>query len=119
MGNELDAGKISRDPDVVKAYQNDSLVHDRVSARFFTEFMAAMETVNQQASSLQVPILMQVAGDDHLVNARTSEKFFEKLEMADKTLYVYEGLYHEGYNELEGQRKKVIKDLEDWLLERV
>ena len=29
MGNELDATKISHDPDVVKAYENDPLVHDR------------------------------------------------------------------------------------------
>jgi alpha-beta hydrolase superfamily lysophospholipase len=119
MGNELDAGKISHDPDVVIAYENDPLVHDRVSSRFFTELMAAMETVNRQASSLRVPILMQVAGDDHLVNARTSEQFFKNLAVPDKTLHVYEGLYHEIYNELEGQREKVLKDLEDWLRERV
>jgi alpha-beta hydrolase superfamily lysophospholipase len=80
--------------------------------------MAAMETVNQQVLSLQVPILMQVAGDDHLVNARTAGQFFEKLEVPDKTLYVYEGLYHEIYNELEAQRKPVLKDLEDWLEKR-
>jgi len=119
MGNELDADKISHDQDVVSAYQNDPLVHDRVSTRFFTELMAAMETINQQVSSLTVPILMQVAGDDHLVNARTSKQFFEKLPTPDKTLQVYEGLYHEIYNELEGQREKVLTDLEDWLVERL
>ncbi len=119
MGNDLDASKISHDQDVVRAYQNDPLVHDRVSTRFFTELMAAMKSVNQQASSLQVPILMQVAGDDHLVNARTAGQFFEKLEVPDKTLYVYEGLYHEIYNELEAQRKPVLKDLEDWLEKRL
>ncbi len=72
MGNELDADRISHDSNVVSAYENDPLVHDRVSSRFFTELLAAMETVNRQASSLRVPILMQVAGDDHLVNARIS-----------------------------------------------
>ncbi len=119
MGNELDADRISHDSNVVSAYENDPLVHDRVSSRFFTELLAAMETVNRQASSLQVPILMQVAGDDHLVNARISERFFEHLAVPDRTLHVYEGLYHELYNELEGKREKVFKDLEDWLLERI
>jgi len=118
MGNELDAGKISHDPDVVSGYQNDPLVHDRVSTRFFTELMSAMETVNQQVASLKVPVLMQVAGDDHLVNARISKQFFEELPTPDKTLQVYEGLYHEIYNELEGQRETVLTDLEDWLMER-
>ena len=115
MGNELDAGKISHDPEVVNAYNNDPLVHDRVSARFFTEFMAAMETVNLQASSLQVPILMQLAGDDHLVNSLTAEQFFQKLAAPDKTLRLYENLYHEIYNEMEEQREKVLGDLADWL----
>ena len=115
MGNELDAGKISHDPDVVSAYETDPLVHDRVSARFFTEFIAAMETVNERTSSVKVPILLQVAGDDHLVNARSSLQFFENLAMPDKTLHVYDGLYHEIYNELEDQRKQVFKDLENWL----
>jgi len=119
MGNELDAGKISHDHDVVSAYKNDPLVHDRVSTRFFTELMAAMETVNQQASSLAVPILMQVAGDDHLVNARTAGQWYEKLKVTVKTLHVYEGLYHEIYNEPQAQREKVLKDLEDWLEERM
>jgi alpha-beta hydrolase superfamily lysophospholipase len=115
MSNELDATKISHDQEVTGAYQNDPLVHDRVSARWFTEFLAAMETVNQGASKIKVPVLMQVAGDDRLVNAQTSKLFFEKLTVTDKTLYLYDGLYHEVYNELEDSREKVLEDLENWL----
>jgi len=115
MGNELDATKISHDPDVVKAYENDPLVHDRVSARFFTELMAAMEFVNHQASTLNVPVLMQVAGEDYLVDADSSKHFFERLTLQDKTLYVYDGAYHEIYNAPEDQKVKVLEDLEAWL----
>lgn len=115
LGNELDATKISRDESVVKAYQNDALVHDRVSARWFTEMLSTMEEVNRQASRMQIPVLMQVAGDDHLVNAQSSKQFFEKLAVADKTLHMYDGLYHEIYNELDEQRQKVLGDLEAWL----
>jgi len=115
MGNELDATKISHDPDVVKAYENDPLVHDRVSARFFTELMAAMEFVNHQASTLNVPVLMQVAGEDYLVDADSSKHFFERLTLQDKTLHVYDGAYHEIYNAPEDQKVKVLEDLEAWL----
>jgi alpha-beta hydrolase superfamily lysophospholipase len=115
MGNELDAGKVSHDPEVVRAYKTDPLVHDRVSARFFTEFLAAMETVYVQASALKVPTLLQVAGDDQLVNARSSVQFFKQLDLEDKTLHVYEGRYHEIYNEGEDLRRQVIEDLEEWL----
>ena len=119
MGNELDVSKVSHDPKVVRAYETDPLVHDRVSARFFTEFLVAMETVQTQASSLKVPTLLQVAGDDHLVNSRSSVQFFEKLDLEDKTLHVYDGRYHEIYNEGEDLRRQVLKDLEDWLEERL
>jgi alpha-beta hydrolase superfamily lysophospholipase len=113
------AGNISHDSKVVNAYENDPLVHNRVSARFFTELMDAMETVNRQVSSLRIPILMQLAGNDHLVNARTSEDFFQKREASDKTLHIYEGLYHEIYNETEDRREAVLRDLERWLRERI
>jgi len=115
MGSELDATKISHDENVVSTYKNDPLVHDRVSARFFTELLAAMESVNQQAETLGMPVLIQVAGDDHLVNARSSRQFFEKLTNEDKTLQIYDGMYHEIYNELEDQKKRVLDDLEAWL----
>jgi alpha-beta hydrolase superfamily lysophospholipase len=115
LGNELDASKISHDEEVVRAYEKDPLVHDRVSARWFTEFLSAMETTNQLASKIKVPILMQVAGDDHLVSIQSSKTFFEKLYLEDKTLHFYDDLYHEIYNEGEDRRAKVLTDLETWL----
>ncbi len=119
MANELNAALISHDPQVVGAYKADPLVHDRVSARFFTELLAAMESAKARAASLEVPILLQVAGDDHLVSAQTSVRFFQKLSIQDKTLHVYEGLYHEIYNEEEGNRNQVLEDLEAWLEKRI
>jgi alpha-beta hydrolase superfamily lysophospholipase len=74
-----------------------------------------METVHAQASSLKDPTLLQVAGDDHLVNSRSSLQFFENLDLEDKTLHVYDGRYHEIYNEGEDLRRQVLEDLEDWL----
>ena len=115
MGSGLDATKISRDENVVSAYKNDPLVHDRVSARFFTELLAAMESVNQQASALNVPVLMQVAGEDYLVDADSSKHFFEKLTLQDKTLHVYDDMYHEIYNAPQDQKERVLDDLETWL----
>jgi acylglycerol lipase len=78
-----------------------------------------MEKAHQLAPAMKVPILMQIAGDDQLVDAEASKSFFEKLGMKDKTLHVYEGLYHEIYNELEPDRKKVLDDLENWIMARV
>ncbi|MCG6911034.1 MAG: alpha/beta hydrolase [Deltaproteobacteria bacterium] len=115
MANGLDAEKISHDPQVVAAYVSDPLVHDRVTARWFTEFLAAMDATNARSAEVRVPVLLQVAGDDHLVNAQTSTTFFEGLAVRDKTIHVYEKLYHEIYNETRAERDVVIDDLMNWL----
>ncbi|OPX40480.1 MAG: hypothetical protein B1H13_07325 [Desulfobacteraceae bacterium 4484_190.3] len=115
LGNELNTSMISHDTEVVRAYHSDPLVHNRVSARWFTEFLSAMSAVNRMAPKMEVPILMQIAGDDYLVNTNASKAFFEKLILKDKTLYIYDGLYHEIYNEKEKERSKVLTDLQGWL----
>jgi len=115
LNNELDASKISHDEKVVAAYENDPLVHDRVTARWFTEFLSAMEKANREKQKIKIPVLMQIAGDDHLVNAEASKSFFETLAIKDKMIHVYEGLYHEVYNEREDVRKPVLNDLEAWI----
>ena len=115
LSNELDKEKISHDREVVMEYDNDPLVHDKVSARWFTEFMASMEKANNRAGKIDVPVLMQVAGDDYLVNAPASKEFFSKLSVKDKTLHFYDGLYHEVYNEKREDREKVLNDLVAWL----
>jgi alpha-beta hydrolase superfamily lysophospholipase len=115
LNNELDASKISHDDKVVAAYKNDPLVHNRVSARWFTEFLCSMENANKEAKEIKVPVLMQIAGDDHLVNADAAKSFFGRLAIKDKTLHAYDVLYHEVYNERENDKKIVIDDLEAWI----
>lgn len=119
MANGLAVDKISHDPQTVKAYIDDPLVHDRVTARWFTEFLAAMDATCSRAADIREPLLLQVAGDDHLANARTSEAFFRRVTVEDKTLHVYAKLYHEIYNEPEDERRSVIDDLEGWLKNRL
>lgn len=119
LSNGLDASKISRDQEVVRRYLNDPLVHDRVTARWYTEFSKEIEAVNRRASELSLPLLMQLAGEDRLVDSAASEGFFKRLSVKDKTLYVYPGLYHEVYNEKKNERARVLKDLENWLKPRL
>ena len=117
--NELDSNSISHDSHVVEAYDNDPLVHRNITARWFTEFLSAMESTRRSAARIKIPVLMQVAGADRLVDAETSRQFFESLTLKNKTLFFYDGLYHEIYNEQIDDRKKVLNDLENWLSEHL
>jgi len=64
-------------------------------------------------STFKINMLVQCGSEDKLI--RGSEKLNEWLKMGDKTIKIYEGLYHEVYNELEKDRAIVLKDLKDWL----
>jgi len=117
--NEIDPQNISHDPEIVKKYMDDPLVHNRVSTAWYIQFVKAMEKAHSRAAGINIPILVQAAGEDRLVSTKAVVAFFESLTVPDQSLRVYNGLYHEIYNELEPDRKKVISELTDWLSERI
>jgi len=113
MSNELDSNMISHDRSVVEAYNDDPLVHDRVSARWFTEFTGAIEAVHEKAHEISVPVLVMQSGDDALVAPRGAREFFERLTVEDKTLKYWDGFYHEMFNEVE--KEKPISFMIEWI----
>jgi alpha-beta hydrolase superfamily lysophospholipase len=119
MENDLPLDKVSHDPEVVRDRSNDPLTHSKVSARWFTEFVAAMEETQNGASQIDIPVLMQIAGDDYFVNAKSSREFFDKLTTDPKEFHLYDGLYHEIYHESADDRAKVMADLDVWFKERL
>ena len=62
---------------------------------------------------IKVPTLVQCGSADSVVFG--SEELDELMDMSDKTVKIYESLFHEVYNELEEDRRLVLKDLGDWL----
>ncbi len=113
VGNGLDPKWISHDPQVVQAYRQDKLVHDRISgrlARFIAEGGAA---VLAAAPRWQVPTLLLYAGSDRLVSPRGSAAFARAAPARAVTAHCFEDLYHEIFNELE--REPVYTRLQQWL----
>jgi len=111
----LDAGGVSRDPSVVKAYVDDPLVHTgKTTARLAAEILRAMQRFPQEASRITLPILLLQGGEDRLVDPAGAQMLFETVGSSDKTLKIYEGLYHEIFNEPE--KDQVLGDMEQWLV---
>jgi acylglycerol lipase len=110
----LPAAAVSRDPAVVKAYEEDPLVYRGAApARTLTEMAGAMRGFVQHAAELQMPVLIQHGTGDTLVPLVGNRRIYERMGSVDKTLRVYEGLYHEIFNEPE--REQVLDDLVAWL----
>ena len=113
LPNGLQTRYLSHDGEVVRAYQNDTLVHTRLSARLLTSMLQSMDYCHAQASDLRIPLLLLVAEDDHLVDPHGSRRFLEKLKTDQLAAHFYAGFYHEIFNELDATR--VFDDLRAWL----
>ncbi|MEZ4511069.1 MAG: alpha/beta hydrolase [Chloroflexota bacterium] len=111
----LDATAVSRNPDVVAAYQNDPLVHGKGSPRFAMEFKRSAEWAQANAGRIQLPFLMVHGSHDRLVNVENSRTFFASLTQSDKKLLVYEGGFHELHNDIIYEQE--LADIEAWLME--
>lgn len=114
----LDPAGVSRDPEVVRAYVSDPLVHHgKLSARLLHEMLAAMKTTLAHASGITLPLLVLHGEQDRLTCPSGSRDFCERVASTDKTLKIYPNLYHEIFNEPE--KDAVLTDLSDWLEERL
>ena len=104
---------ISRDPEVVKAYQDDPLVFKKPTVRLGVELIKVFKKANKLVNQIKIPTLFQSGGADKLMLG--VEELASLFTNAETTVKIYDGLYHEVYNELEEDRKIVLKDLGDWL----
>ncbi|MDP8256279.1 MAG: lysophospholipase [Candidatus Alcyoniella australis] len=115
----LDKSTVSHDRTAVEEYVNDPLTHQQVSVRWFTESTMAMENVEMYAAKLHQPFLFLIAGADTQVNPAISREIFSKLGSSDKTMKLYDEMYHRLFCEDEERRTLVLQDLLEWLEQRV
>jgi alpha-beta hydrolase superfamily lysophospholipase len=111
--NGLQSEYLSHDTAVVRAYRTDPLVHAKISARLLQSMLGAVAYCQQHAATLAIPLLLQVAGDDRLVDAQGSQDFFAQLPPGRAAMTRYQGFYHEIFNELDAERPRA--DLQAWL----
>jgi alpha-beta hydrolase superfamily lysophospholipase len=110
----LDPGGISRDPAVVAAYMNDPLNYTgKLSARFGVELLKTMEMLQSRLSEISLPILIMQGMQDRISDPSSSKLLFDGVSSKDKTMKIYEGFYHEIFNDPE--RRQVFADMETWL----
>jgi len=109
----VDSSGVSRDPDVVRAYVEDPLVFTgKTTARLGNEILKAMRRVCAEAATIELPILILHGEADQLASVGGACQLHESVSSIDKTLRIYDQLYHEVYNEPE--HPQVIGDVIEW-----
>jgi acylglycerol lipase len=111
---KLEADGVSRDPTVVQAYRNDPLVcTGKITARWGAESLKAMRRIASDAGRITLPLLIIQGGADRLVDPDGAQMLYASISSPDKTIKVYDGFYHEVFNEPE--HDQVLRDVESWL----
>lgn len=108
-----DASLLSRDPEVGPAYLADPLTSDTVSARWFTEVMAAHRDTHERAGELKTRTFVMQSGDDRLADPAATRAWVNAAPV-DLVEYVeWQGFYHEMFNEPE--KEQVFNRVDEWL----
>lgn len=110
--NGLSTKDLTRSADVVRAYEQDPLVYSHVTPRWFREMSKARERVQAHAPQYRIPLRMMVGTADRICDHTAA------LDLAGRwggpsTSAVYDGFYHELFNEPE--RDQVLAELIAWL----
>lgn len=113
IGNQLDVTGLSRVPDVVQAYQDDPLVHDRISLSLANTSLSLGATLTARAAEFQPPLLIQHGTADRLTSPTASRAFFDAVAHDRKHYIAYDGWYHELHNE--AGYAEVFVDMLTWL----
>lgn len=112
----IDPGLVSQDPEAVAAYRSDPLnAHGKVPARTLGEIVKFVEWLPAALPMIRLPVLLMHGGEDKLAGVSGSRMVADRISSMDKTLIVYDGLYHEIFNERPEDRKQVLEDLAGWI----
>ncbi len=104
----------THDENIARSYDSDPMINKYATARWFTEIVKTQKKIEDIARSIEVPVALLAAGDDKLVSLEAEKRFFENLRSKDKYLKVFEGFYHEIFNEI--KKEEAITELIKWLL---
>ena len=116
MDTNINTRFLSHDPQVGQDFQADPLTHEKISIGMGYALFQLHHTFYAKASILTVPTYIFHGTGDQITSPEGSKKFYHLLRQPDKTLRLYDDLYHETMNEREPDRSQVLQDLKNWVL---
>jgi alpha-beta hydrolase superfamily lysophospholipase len=111
IDNGLDRSNLSRNSDVIERYNNDPLVHGKITARFGMQLMQTSKWTRDH-SEFPIPLLLMVGSGDHIIDPKAVQDFGENCA-GDVTFQLLNGWYHEVHNEPE--KKQILREMIQWM----
>jgi alpha-beta hydrolase superfamily lysophospholipase len=114
----LDASAVSRDPAVVEKYMADPMVSkEKLSAQFLISMTDAMQHCKDHAASISLPLKIMHGSADVMTAPSGSQFLHNSVASSDKQVTIYDGLYHEIFNEPEGET--IFAEMVSWMDARI
>jgi len=112
IASGLEAKDLSRDQEVVQAYINDPLVHDKISLGLGKTMLEASNFALTHAGEFPLPLLLLHGKADKIAFPSSSIEFAAPLKQKS-TLVLWDDAFHELHNELE--KDVVFKTMILWM----
>jgi acylglycerol lipase len=116
LANGLDLHYLSHDPEVMKNYLADPLIHNKISARMGIDLIKNGPWLINHAHEFSYPLLLMQGGEDRIANPAATRAFARNVN-GKATLLYYDKLYHELHNEIE--KEKIISTILSWVSGRL
>ncbi len=116
MENGLNVEELFRRESDQRLYEEDPLVHHRISARLWGEMQRASPRLLADAHRLRVPVLLQLAGSDTVVSNSAARDFAARLASRPEVIE-YEDAFHALY--FDPRAEEALADLRGWLEQRM
>ena len=113
----LSSADLSRDPAWQQATDADPLYGRKGTPRWYTEHTRVQREVLAAGSRLRIPVLLMLPGEDRVVSAPVSKRWFETLTTPDRRLREWPSMRHEIFNEL--GKEDVYAETSRWISEHL
>ena len=96
---------LTHNPEEVRHYKADTLIKRKISVRLLSEVLKyQLQLAAMDRFRFPFPVYILGAGLEKVVDLEKTKSFFQKLEAPRKEMKIFDGFYHEIFNEL-GQEK--------------
>lgn len=109
--------KLSRIKEVEDEYNKDLYVLDKFYISLAASMMVSgVRVLKRRTKYIKTPFLYLHGSDDTIVPAKFSEEMYQKVTSKDKELKIFEGSYHEVFNDLD--KDEALEYIKNWLDKR-
>ena len=105
---------LSHDPQIEIDYLKDPYVNKTNKFNLFGQcFVKGVRYIHKNIKNLTVPIIYLHGGQDMIVPNKSSKYLYEHVGSKDKELHIFDGFYHEIFNEVE--KEKAFNEVKEWM----